>query len=78
MIMIDADVLLKDVERLIQQHEDMKKECEKGKRYRLYLDTENEIMGMRTVEYLIKLSAGIVEPIVEPCYTMEGEGNETD
>ena len=70
MKMIDADVLLKDVERLIKQYEDMMKECEEDRRYRLYLDIENEIMGMSHVKYLIQLSAGILQKDFD---TMEGE-----
>lgn len=55
MRLIDADVLLKDVERLIKQYEDMLKECEEDRRYRLYLDIEKEIEGMRAVRILIEL-----------------------
>ena len=76
MRLIDADVLLKDVDRLIKQYEDMMKECEEDRRYRLYLDIEKEIMGMRDVEYLIEISSGILQ---NPLNTMEeGEGNEAD
>lgn len=69
MRLIDADVLLKDVDRLIKQYEDMMKECEEDRRYRLYLDIENEIAGMSHVKYLIQLSAGIVQKDPD---TMEG------
>ena len=53
MKMIDADVLLKDVERLIKQYEDMMKACEMNKRYRLYLDMASEVEGMRLIKQVI-------------------------
>ena len=73
MRLIDADELLKDVDRLIEQYEDMMKECENDRRYRLYLDIENEIEGMRTVRRLIELP----RTLRKRCEVLQkGEGDE--
>lgn len=55
MRLIDADTLIKDIDRLIEQYEEMKEECKCHERFRLFLETEKEIEGMRAVRRLVKM-----------------------
>ena len=53
MKVIDADVLIKDVDRLIEQYDDVMKACEMNKRYSLYLDMASEVKGMELIKRVI-------------------------
>jgi len=61
MRLIDADVLIKDVDRLIEQYDDVMKACEMDKRYRLYLDMASEVKGMRLIKQVINQQLDIKE-----------------